>query len=304
MVDMLFFSLPKAFVVVKAFSQVALSAGILVLLGLYAYQNNLIYPAGLDDGHGYCSTPDEYDMDDYELVKLMTDDGEELQCYLIKQDPNSPNYSNKTILILSPNAGNIGHALPIVSIFYKQFGYNVFIYSYRGYGRSTGKPSEKGLKIDAQRVMKFLTTEDKQYQNSSIILYGRSLGGAVAIYIGAFMSSCVEGIILDNTFLSIRKTIPHIFPVLKYFTTFVHQKWDLEKIIGNIPPDIPVLFLSARKDEIVPPLHMDQLFALSKSEDKMLHKFEDSQHNDTVIQVGYWDIVHEFIKNKVNPVGY
>ena len=88
----------------------------LVLVGLYTYQSSLIYPASLNDGHGYCATPDEYDMP-YELVNLKTEDGETLQCYLLKQDPQSASYSNKTVLILSPNAGNIGHALPIVSIF-------------------------------------------------------------------------------------------------------------------------------------------------------------------------------------------
>ena len=73
---------------------------LLLLIGLYTYQNNLIYPASLNDGHGYCATPDEYNMP-YELINLPTEDGELLQCYLLKQDPHSPSYSNKTILILS-----------------------------------------------------------------------------------------------------------------------------------------------------------------------------------------------------------
>lgn len=287
----------------KTLAQVGVSLGMLVLLGLYTYQSSLIYPALLNDGHGYCSTPDEYDMN-YELVSLKTPDGETLQCYLLKHDPLSSDYSNKTILILSPNAGNIGHALPIVSLFYKQFGYNVFIYSYRGYGKSTGTPSEKGLKVDAQRVMEYLTTEDRQFSLSSLVLYCRSLGGAVGIYLAATMSTSIHGVILENTFLSIKKTVPHIFPFLKYFTSFVHQTWDLELLVPLIPAKIPVLLLSGRKDEIVPPSHMDKIFELLKSDDKAMHKFENSKHNDTVMQPGYWVLIQNFIRDKINPVGY
>lgn len=294
----------KVFGVVKMAVKVGLSLGCLVLMGLYTYQTSLVYPASLNDGRGYCATPDEYGMPDYELVTLDTEDGESLQCYSLKHDSKSPHYSNKTVVMLSPNAGNIGHALPIVSIFYKDFGYNVFIYSYRGYGKSTGLPSEKGLKIDAQTVMKYLTVTDQQYRESSLILYGRSLGGAVAIYIAATMGNSVHALILENSFLSIRKTVPHIFPFLKYCTKFVHQIWDLEAIVPQISGNIPVLLLSACKDEIVPPSHMDTIYSLLKSQDKSIHKFSNSTHNDTVIQPDYWNKVQEFIQQKVNPVGY
>ncbi|CAG84923.2 DEHA2A14146p [Debaryomyces hansenii CBS767] len=285
-------------------AQIVLSIGVSLFVGLYSYQSSLIYPASLNDGHGYCATPDEYGMPGYELVNLKTEDGENLQCYSLKQNKESPTYSNKTIVVLSPNAGNIGHALPIVSMFYSNFGYNVFIYSYRGYGKSTGKPSEKGLKLDAQRIMQYLTIEDEQYQQSSIVLYGRSLGGAVGIYIASTMAPHIKGIILENTFLSIRKTVPHIFPMLRYLAVLIHQVWDSEKLVSTIPSNIPLLMLSARKDEIVPPEHMDRIFSLSKSDDKIMYKFENSSHNDTVIQSGYWEKIHDFVDNKVNTVSH
>lgn len=271
------------------------------LLGLYTFQNLLIYPASMNDGHGYCARPEEFGMPDSEDLYLDTDDGEVLHCYCLKHDRKLSDYKNKTVLILSPNAGNIGHALPIVSMFYKNFGYNVFIYSYRGYGKSTGKPSEKGLRIDAQTIMKHIS-EDEQLLELSLVLYGRSLGGAVAIYILSLMSANVQGLILENTFLSIPKTVPHIFPFLKYFTIFVHQKWELEHLVPLIPSRIPVLLLSARKDEIVPPSHMDKIYELSQASDKTMFKYPNSQHNDTVVQPDYWERVHEFISKKVNPV--
>ncbi|CAK9437624.1 uncharacterized protein LODBEIA_P20020 [Lodderomyces beijingensis] len=291
-----------AYALVKMAAQLGVAACLLAMGGLYYYQDSLIYPSSLNDGRGYCATPDEYNID-YELVNLTTEDGETLQCYSMKQDSKDPSYANKTVVLLSPNAGNIGHALPIVAIFYEQFHYNVFIYSYRGYGKSTGTASEVGLKKDADRVMEYLAKEDDQYQASSIILYGRSLGGAVAIYIAATKSSYIHAMILENTFLSIRKTVPHIFPLLKYVTALVHPQWDSESLVPQIPAKIPVLLLSARKDEIVPPSHMDEIYNGLQSEYKQFDEFDDCFHNDTIMQENYWDIVYTFIKDKVNPVG-
>ncbi|KAM9902480.1 hypothetical protein OXX69_008307 [Metschnikowia pulcherrima] len=274
------------------------------LFGLYAFQSSLIYPASLNDGHGYCATPAELAMPDYEELYLDTEDGVSLQCYVLRHDAASPSYTNKTVLILSPNAGNIGHALQIVAIFYKSFGYNVLIYSYRGYGKSSGKPSEAGLKLDAKRILDYVTKEDTQLSQSSLVLYGRSLGGAVAIYIAATYPSAVSGVILENTFLSIPKTVPHIFPMLRYFAVFVNQVWDSERLVPSIPESIPLLLLSARNDEIVPPEHMDRIHQLSRASLKSMIKFENSAHNDTVAQPAYWDKVHEFIRDYVNPAGY
>lgn len=288
----------------KMFAAVGATMGGIALLGLYTFQSLLIYPASLNDGHGHCATPDELDMPDFEQLYLPTEDGETLHCYSLKHDRNSAAYARKTVLILSPNAGNIGHALPIVSMFYKNFGYNVFIYSYRGYGRLTGRPLEAGLKTDARTVVDYIAHQDDQLLQSSLVLYGRSLGGAVAIYIASLVPESVLGLILENTFLLIPKTVPHIFPALKYFTAFVHQKWDSERLVPAIPADIPLLCFSAGRDEIVPPSHMDRIYLLLRSSDKIMFKYENSAHNDTVVQPEYWDRVHSFIQNKVSPIGH
>lgn len=286
------------------FAAVGLSIGGIALVGLYTFQTSLIYPSSLNDGRGYCAKPDEYDMPEYEEKFLETSDNEQIQCYVLKQSPKNPRYTNKTVVIHSPNAGNIGHALPIVAIFYKNFSYNVVIYSYRGYGKLSGEPSESGLKIDAARVMDFITKEDEQLLQSSVIFYGRSLGGAVLIYLTAKYPQNVQGLILENTFLLIPKTVPHIFPALKYFTGMVHQKWNSEELLPKIPADLPVLMFSARRDEIVPPSHMDAIFQAITATDKVMYKYEYSQHNDTVMQQDYWERIHTFIQNKVNPIGY
>jgi fermentation-respiration switch protein FrsA (DUF1100 family) len=269
------------------------------LFALYHFQLKLIYPSTLNNARLKTETPDQYGMP-YENIFLETPDGEKLHVFLLLHDKNSPVYKNKTVIILCPNAGNIGNALPIVQIFYEAMGYNVFIYSYRGYGESTGFSTETGLKIDADTIMKFIL-EHEQLSSSVITLYGRSLGGAVAIYIASKNFVQVKGVILENTFLSVPKAIPHIFPFLKNFTFLCHQVWDSEHEILNISPDVKILFLCAEKDEIVPPSHMVELFELAPVHSKRRLIFDGAHHNDTIVAPSYWNIVHDFIKS-IEPI--
>ncbi|ODV61966.1 alpha/beta hydrolase [Ascoidea rubescens DSM 1968] len=299
----------------KIVKYVTLSITTIGLIGIYNLQLKLVYLPSLNDGLSQIDTPSQYGMP-YEEIFLKTSDMVMLQVYVLRQRLNkayknrnkNKSYKNTTIVILCPNAGNIGHSLPIVQIFYKSFHYNVVIYSYRGYGRSTGSPNESGLKIDAQTILTFLS-QDPEFKKSKIILYGRSIGGAVAIYMASLASITLSRnllqiengpqetkSVLENTFLNIRKVIPYIFPILSYLSFLCHQVWPSERYITLIDPNIPTLFLSGQKDEIVPPDHMFQLYKLSNSKTKEIHLFKDGYHNDTVNQRFYWKYVHNFIE--------
>lgn len=285
----------------KMFIATSASVTVASALLLYKYQLKLIYPAGLNDARSpdaHHPTPEEYGIP-YQDLYLETTDGVKLHAFLCLQDAeDSINYQKKTVLILNPNAGNIGLAVPTVANFY-QLGYNVLIYDYRGYGLSSGEASEVGLKKDADAVLEYITNH-QQLKKTSLILYGRSLGGAVAIYIASKNYTCVKGVILENTFLSIRKTIPHIFPFLKYAVKLCHQLWDSEKDILKIDPNVKMLFLNAELDEVVPPLHMKTLYELSSKTAEHRYKkfvtFEGAHHNDTTLCPGYWDLVGDFIE--------
>ncbi|KAH3671227.1 hypothetical protein WICMUC_004744 [Wickerhamomyces mucosus] len=279
-------------ILIAAASVATISMGL-----LYKFQRLLIYPSSMNNSREKTDKPSMYGIP-FEENYLETKDGIKLHSYLMLQNPNSSNYTNKTIVILCPNAGNIGHSLPIVELFFKNFGYNVFIYSYRGYGFSTGEPSEMGLKIDADTAMNFLAQHD-QISKSSIFLYGRSLGGAVAIYIASKNYFNVHGVILENTFINLRACIPHIFPLLSNVAFLCHDKWDSEKDILQINQEVSVLFLSATDDEIVPPQHMDRLYKVCNSTNKNIVRFKDSKHNETVTFPNYWDIIYEFITKSV-----
>ncbi|ODQ81201.1 hypothetical protein BABINDRAFT_160593 [Babjeviella inositovora NRRL Y-12698] len=285
----------------KKLFAVAASVAVVGLLGVYKLQLFLVYPSSLNNARNVLDTPDAYDLP-YDDVSLTTPDGETLHAFAIRQNADSATYTNKTIVMLSPNAGNIGNYLPIARLFY-DFGYNVFIYSYRGYGKSTGTASEKGLKLDADTAMEFLA-QDIQFSQSSIVLYGRSLGGAVSIYLASKHPQAIAGVVLENTFLCLPKVVPHIFPVLARFAFMLHQRWPSEEIVGSVPLHIPFLFMNGLKDEIVPPSHMQLLYELCLADVKEIHKFANGYHNDTLSQPEYWEIVHDFIKMKVNPIGH
>jgi fermentation-respiration switch protein FrsA (DUF1100 family) len=107
------------------------------------------------------------------------------------------------------NAGNIGHRLPIAKMVERYTNCNVLMLEYRGYGLSTGVPAEEGLNIDAQTGLDWIR-KNEETASGSIIVYGQSLGGAVAISLVRRNQGVgdVTALILENTFLSMKKMIP------------------------------------------------------------------------------------------------
>ena len=128
-------------------SLIAIAVIAYVLLGvlLYVMQERMVFLAGLP-GRALEATPRDvgFEFDD---VYLETADGVSLHgWYVHAQDPLG------TVLFLHGNAGNISHRLDSIAIFH-DLGFNVFIIDYRGYGRSTGTPSEEGLHRDAEAAL-------------------------------------------------------------------------------------------------------------------------------------------------------
>ena len=191
------------------------SSGIAFLASgvLYYKQNELIYPrylpAGANTDEGV-PRPTQYGISDYEDLRLPTPDGETLGAFFIR--PSNKGLSrNVTILMFHGNAGNIGHRVPIAKVLEENVGCNVLMLEYRGYGMSTGNPSEEGLMIDAQTALDYIR-DRKDIKGTKIVVYGQSLGGAVAIQLVAKNQEArdVIGLILENTFTSIRKLIPRL----------------------------------------------------------------------------------------------
>ena len=114
----------------------------------------------------------------YEDVWINTRDKIRIHGWLVKIKKNAD--LAKTVIFFHGNAGNIGARLPNIYLLVKELNCNVFIIDYRGYGKSEGTPNEPGIKLDAQATLKYLKTRDDINQDM-IFVFGRSLGGAVAI---------------------------------------------------------------------------------------------------------------------------
>jgi abhydrolase domain-containing protein 13 len=212
----------------------------------------LIYPSHLPPGsRTEVPQPSQFGIKDFEELLIPTDDGERLSAFYIRGPRGTAN-SQVTVLMFHGNAGNIGHRLPIARMLVNMVGCNVFMLEYRGYGTSTGEPDEAGLNLDAQTGLDYLRSRSETSEHQYII-YGQSLGGAVGIRLVAKNQSQgdIAGLVLENTFLSMRKLIPSVIPPAKYLTLLCHQVWPSESMLPSIT-EVPVLFLSGLQDEIVP----------------------------------------------------
>lgn len=152
--------------------------------------------------------PTQFGITDFEDLMIPTPDGESLNALFIRPS-NKRLARDLTILMFHGNAGNIGHRIPIAKVLVETVGCNVLMLEYRGYGLSTGVPNETGLKIDAQTALDYIR-QRPETKRTKILVYGQSLGGAVAINLVANNQEQgdIAGLILENTFLCIRKMIP------------------------------------------------------------------------------------------------
>ncbi|KAL8641547.1 MAG: hypothetical protein Q9228_001667 [Teloschistes exilis] len=256
------------------------------------YPRNLPLGARTEEG---LPRPDRFGISDYEDVRFPTPDGETLNAFFIR--PSNKRIAKKlTILMFHGNAGNIGHRVPIAKVLEEHIGCNVFMLEYRGYGLSTGTPDEDGINIDTQTALDYIRNQDET-RNDKIIVYGESIGGACAIRLVANSQDAgdVLGLILINTFTSIRKLIPSAFPPAKYIAFMCHQYWNSEEVLPEITK-IPILFMSGLKDEIVPPSHMKELYAGCRTRKKIWRDFPNGTHNETLAEPYFFDYIVHFVR--------
>ncbi|HHJ20674.1 MAG TPA: alpha/beta hydrolase [Gammaproteobacteria bacterium] len=210
-------------------------------------------------------TPAEWGVA-YEDVFLDTADDVRLHGWYIPRHD-----SRQVLLFFHGNAGNISHRGASVEIFH-QLGLNVFIFDYRGYGKSQGKPDENGLYEDARAAWRYLTNERK-FDQKDIILFGRSLGGAVAAELAAEVQP--GGLILESTFSSAREVANVIFPVL---SRLIVLRYDFNTAAHMRQITSPVLVLHSPDDEIIPLRLGEQVFQAA-NEPKSFVKMRGGHNN-------------------------
>jgi hypothetical protein len=187
----------------------------------------------------YHSTPTDVGLV-YESVDLKTTDGETVVAWYV------PSREGKgTILFCHGNAGNISDRLVTIQTLHR-LGYNALLFDYRGYGESTGNPSEKGTYLDAEAAWIHLT-EKRDEPGSRIAIMGESLGGAVAIELA--LRHPPGAVVMQATFTSLIDIGRLHYPLLPV-NWILRHRYDSIKKVDRVT--VPKLFIHATDDELVP----------------------------------------------------
>ncbi|MES9973291.1 alpha/beta hydrolase [Candidatus Thiodiazotropha sp. LNASS1] len=217
-----------------------------IALYLYLNQTNLIHLPDLPSRR-VAATPHQVGLG-FESVDLMTADNVKLHGWFIPHER-----PRATLLFFHGNAGNISHRMESLALF-NALGLAILIIDYRGYGNSEGKPSEKGLYRDAEAAWRYLT-EIRALPEKKILLFGRSLGGAVAAYLATHNDPM--GVVLESTFTSVPDMAAELYPWLPARWLARYHYNTLERMAAI---DSPVMIIHSRHDEIIPFDHGRLLF--------------------------------------------
>ena len=176
-----------------------------------------------------------------------------------------------------------------LSIFH-QLGYNTFIVDYRGYGNSSGTPTEEGTYQDALTAWNYLI-ENKIIPSSHIVLFGESLGGAIAAWLAS--KSNPGALVLASTFTSIPDIAADLYPLLpvRLMARFHYSTSEYLQFVT-----CPVIVAHSPEDEIVPFKHAQALFDKAPNPKQFI--VLQGKHNDSffVEQDAWVHPLNQFIR--------
>lgn len=217
-----------------------LAAGIYLLLSLalYLLQGKMVFLANMP-GRALTATPGDFGLE-FEDVSITTRDGEKLHGWYV------PAIRGRgVVLFFHGNAGNISHRLDSIEIFH-QLGLDTLIIDYRGYGQSSGKPTEQGTYLDAEAAWSYLVDE-RGIAANRIIIFGRSLGGAIGAWLGTQQTAAA--VIIESSFTSGVDMARRLYPFLPArLITRLH--YPAAEYASRL--QCPVLVVHSRDDEIIP----------------------------------------------------
>lgn len=221
----------------------------------------------------------------FEDIYFPTSDGLTLHGWFV------PGEKEITWLWFHGNAGNISYRLENMKLLHHRLALNIFIFGYRGYGRSQGKPTEQGTYLDAEAALAYLHSRP-DVNRDKIIFFGRSLGSAVAVEL-ATKHRCL-GLILESPPTSLVGLMRRLFPSLDQDELPI--KYDSLSKIKHI--NVPLLVLHGDCDEVVPYRWGRELYEAA-NEPKRFYTIANAGHNDTYLVggEGYIAAIHDFIES-------
>ncbi len=220
-----------------------------------------------------------------------TSDGKKLHAWWCRPDTAGEEVqptAEMVVLWFHGNAGNLSQRSELM-VELAKIPVQVFIVDYRGYGRSEGRPSVKGLYRDARAAWRYLR-EDAGVGAERIVILGKSLGGAVAVDLAVEVKPA--GLIVESSFASIPAMAAHHYPFIPRW--LVRSKMDSLSKIGAV--NCPVLVIHSPADEVVPYDQGRQLFDAAPGDRRFL-EVSGAGHNELWLVGGpdYFGALREFL---------
>lgn len=256
-------------------------AYIILCLAIFKWQNRLIFLPQSE----LKFTPKDLNLvyDDVWLPIPDAKDGDRLHGWWIEtaQKPIG------ALLLLHGNGENISQNLNRALIFH-QLGFQIFLIDYRGYGRSEGKfPQEVQVYEDVEIAFQYLVAQ-RQIAPQDIIIYGHSLGGAIAINLAQHHPN-IAGLIIESSFTSMRAMADFLGGMYNFLPIdwILHQYFDSMEKLPNL--SMPILYIHGTMDETVPYEMSKTLYEATQSPKKLLI-VPEADHNN-VAEIGGEDYV-------------
>ncbi len=211
--------------------------------------------------------PEDYELQNIKELQIKTLDGLYLLAWYSRPKPNQP-----LLVYFHGNSFDIGQRAYRIKR-YINSGWGVLLLAWRGYSGNLGKPTEKNLYIDGESAIKWII-DNLNYNYKNLIIYGESLGCAVAIELGTRYK--FQSIILESPFTSVpdiaRKRYK-IYPIKNLILDKFDNYSKIDKILS------PILIISGKKDEVIPHSHSKKLFLKAKNPKKNLF-IDEAMHNN------------------------
>ncbi len=185
------------------------------------------------------ATPEDIGLR-YEDVTFRTEDGLRLHGWFVPADD-----ARGTVLFCHGNAGNISHRLHSLMLF-QELGLSVLSFDYRGFGRSEGRPGESGLYADARAAWRHLT-EERGFASDRIVVFGRSIGAAVAIELATRVTPAA--LVAESAFTS-AADIARVHYAWLPVRLLLRLRFDSASRIDRV--SAPVLIIHSANDEVIP----------------------------------------------------
>jgi uncharacterized protein len=224
----------------------------------------------------------------HEEAILTTSDGVKIHAWWLPADG-----ADLAVIVCNGNAGNMSYRLDRVAAMHRRLGVSALLFDYRGYGQSEGQPDEPGTYQDARAAYRFLT-ETRGVRPDHIVIFGESLGAAVAVQLA--LERPARGLVLESPFTSVPEMARAAYPFLPPIGRLIRTRYETIAKIGALR--MPLLVLHGEHDTIVPVSQGHRVFEAAP-QPKRLFVIPGAGHNDTYHAGGdaYWTAWRAFLKS-------